>query len=234
MFRISSGLISQLVNVLACEGLDTERLCQQAGIDKGKLKSRGGFVDTANLVKLAEISSKECGVSHIGLRAYEDFLPGVFQLVGYVMLSSHCLMEGLEYLVKYSDLLGNGFSVGLDDEGGGVRIWAVVYQESETTASHVLQDIGVSSLLGFLRWVLAGKELVIDEVVFSYREPADVSEHVRLFGSKVKFGGGRTSVVLGKRMLLEPLSTADEGLLLMHDSFARSQVDRLQIGRAHV
>ncbi|WP_213148862.1 AraC family transcriptional regulator [Pseudomonas aeruginosa] len=228
MFRISSGLISQLVNVLKCEGLDTERLCREAGVDRNKLQGTGGFFDSDDLVRLADISAKECGVAHIGLRAYQDFLPGVFQLVGYVMLSSHSLMEGLEYLVKYSELIGNGLIVGMDDEGGGVRIWSVVYQEDKVEASHVLQDIAVSSLLGFLKWVLGGREVLVDEVVFSYEKPLDISEHIRLFGSNVKFGAGRTSIVLDKKVLLEPLSTADEGLLMMHDNFARSQLDRLR------
>ena len=228
MFRISSGLISQLVNVLRCEGLDAERLCQEAGIDRNKLLGVGGFFDSDDLVRLAEISARECGVAHIGLRAYDDFLPGVFQLVGYVMLSSHCLMEGLEYLVKYSELIGNGFVVGLDDEGDGVRIWSMDYQENETPGAHVLQDIAVSSLLGFLKWVLGGRDLSFREVAFSYQKPVDVAEHTRLFGENVSFGEARTSVVLDKNMLLEPLSTADEGLLLMHDNFARSQVDRLR------
>lgn len=59
MFRISSGLISQLVNVLRCEGLDAERLCQEAGIDRNKLLGVGGFFDSDDLVRLAEISARE-------------------------------------------------------------------------------------------------------------------------------------------------------------------------------
>lgn len=123
MSRISAGLAAQLVNFLASQNLDTVRLCKESGIIIDELRSPSKFISRSSVLRLMELAEIESGNPDIGLKAYQHLLPGAFQLVGYAMISSANLKDALLALVRFSTLLGNGFTVNLTQEEDGIRLW---------------------------------------------------------------------------------------------------------------
>ncbi|HCF7642387.1 TPA: AraC family transcriptional regulator ligand-binding domain-containing protein, partial [Pseudomonas aeruginosa] len=99
MSRISAGLTAQLVSFLSSENLDTERLCKEVGIAIDELRSSNKFIPRSSALRLMELAEIESGNPDIGLKAYQHFLPGAFQLVGYAMISSANLKDALQVLV---------------------------------------------------------------------------------------------------------------------------------------
>lgn len=227
MYRFSAGLAGQLVNMLEGEGLDSARLCREAGIDMSLIGRPDSFVLEADVFRLMELAERESGNPDIGLCAYWHFLPGGFQLVGYTMMSSPNLKQALDSLVRFSPLLGDGFRLGLEPEGEGQRIWGSICP-NDRPRPRVFEDACIASLLGFCRWLTGGSLPPLQEVEFTYPEPEGTSEHRRLFNCNLRFGARRNSLLFDRQGLLRPLSSANEALALLHGRLAEHQIDQLQ------
>ncbi len=228
MYKVSGGFISQLVNVLEGVGLDSSQLCREAGIDRDSLGHPGSFVLRADAYRLLELAAEASGNPNIGLRAYRHFLPGGLDLVGYVMMSSPNLQQALESLVRFSPLLGSGFTVGLSQEGDGQRLWINHHMEDGQGVMQQMEDAAISALLGFCSWVTGGSLPPLREIEFTYPTPEGCVEHQQLFGCTLRFNAGRSSILFDRRGLLDPLSTANEELALLHGRFAEHRIDQLQ------
>lgn len=230
MSRIGAGLADQLAKILASENLDAERLCKEAGMVASKLKSSSRFVSKSSVLRLMELAELESGNPDIGLKAYQNLLPGAFQLVGYAMASSANLKEALQSLVRFSTLLGNGFTVGLDQEADGMRLWHIETPGNNAKKPRSFDDAILASTLGLCRWIAGGKLLTIREVELNYPAPQNISEHQRVFGCPLLFGKNRNSILFDHQTLSLPLSTANETLALLHESLAEHQKHFLNNG----
>ncbi|TLX56489.1 AraC family transcriptional regulator [Stutzerimonas nosocomialis] len=226
MYRISTSFVAQLANSLASEGLDSARLCREAGIDLRTLGHPDRFVLRVDAYRLMSLAERESGNPDIGLRAYRHVLPGGFQLVGYTMMSSPNLRGALESLVRYAPLIGNGFTVGLAKEGECQRLWGLS-DPADGPAPRTFQDAGLASMLGFCRWLTGGSLPRLREIEFTYPEPADTSEHQQVFGCLLRFGAARNSILFDQQALSHPLSTANEALSLLHGRFAEHRMGQL-------
>ncbi|MCW4646462.1 AraC family transcriptional regulator [Pseudomonas aeruginosa] len=227
--RVSTGFVSQLTNMLEGEGLDSTRLCWEAGLDAYLLRSPDGFVPRSNVFCLIALAEQASGNPDIGLSACRHFLPGSLQLVGYVMMSSPNLKRALESMVQFFPLLGSGVTIGLTDEGDGLRFWGVDLPDEAELASRprAFEDAAMASILGFCRWLTGGHLPRLREIEFTYTEPMDTTEHRRLFDCELRFDALRNSILFDRRALLQPLSTANEALALLHGRFAEHRIGQL-------
>jgi len=228
MYRISTGMLSQVVNLLKAEGLDAIGLCRAAGVDLTRLREDGGFFPRSTYFHLTNLAQQLSDNPDLGLKAYQHFLPGSFQLVGYTMMSSPNLLEAFKALVHYAPLLGSGAALGLQREDNRLRLCAEVLPEPGSAMwCRVAEDIGCSSVLGFSRWLTGGTLPRIREIVFTYPEPEDTILHQALFDCDLIFGADRSSIVFDLAALKAPLGTANEALALLHRQFAEYCVGQL-------
>ena len=122
MYRMSSGYASVLVNTLSAQGLDVASLCQEAGLDMKIANKPGAFCERRAIYRLWDLAAQASGDPDIGLKAYGSFHPGSFQIVGYTMMSSLNLKKALERLVRFSPLIGTGFSLFFTSEQQNYRL----------------------------------------------------------------------------------------------------------------
>ena len=227
MFRMSSGYANVLVTTLSAEGLDVASLCREAGLDLELAHTPGARCERRVLYRLWQLAAQAAGDPDIGLKAYGHFHPGTFQIVGYTMMSSLNLKLALERLVRFSPLIGTGFSLFFVPEQEHFRLASLDHQQPGSIKPRQYVDAGLASLLGFCRWLGDGKLPQPLSVEFSYPEPADTSEHRRLFGCDLQFGSAYDSILFDGQEILRPLSMANEALAVLHDSFAEAQLDLL-------
>ncbi|WP_160107732.1 AraC family transcriptional regulator ligand-binding domain-containing protein [Pseudomonas izuensis] len=227
MYRMSSGYASVLANTFLAQGLDVARLCEEAGLDIRFVNEPGAFCDRSIIYRLWDLAAQASDDPNIGLKAYGNFHPSSFQIVGYTMMSSSNLKRALERLVRFSPLIGTGFSLFLVREQQHYRLASLDHQQSGSVKPRQYTDAGLSSLLGFCHWLAGGKSPQPLSVEFTYPEPEDTSEHQRLFGCPLKFGSAYDSILFDGQELLSPLSMANEALATLHDSFAVAQLDLL-------
>ncbi|ELF6204778.1 TPA: AraC family transcriptional regulator [Pseudomonas putida] len=229
MYTISSGFISQLVNLLEGEGLDSSALCRQAGIDTAVLGHMDCFVRRNKVYRLMALAEERSGNPALGLRVCRHLLPGAFQLVGYVMMSSANLRQAIESMVQFSPLLGSGLTLGLAEEGGGLRLWLADKPGAVVAKPRSLEDSGLASVLGFCRWLTGNRMPQWREVVFCYPQPADISEHRRVFECDLRFGALNSSILFDRKALQLPLCSSNEALAMLHGDLARHRMEQLRI-----
>jgi AraC-like DNA-binding protein len=224
---MSSGYANVLVNTLSAEGLDVASLCREAGLDLNLANTPGALCERRVIYRLWQLAAQASGDPDIGLKAYGHFHPGSFQIVGYAMMSSLNLKCALERLVRFSPLIGSGFSLFFVAQQQHFRLASLDHQQSGSIKPRQYVDAGLASLLGFCRWLGDGKLPQPLSVEFSYAQPADISEHQRLFGCNLQFGSAYDSILFDGQEILRPLTMANEALAVLHDSFAEAQLDLL-------
>nr|WP_256576992.1 MULTISPECIES: AraC family transcriptional regulator [unclassified Pseudomonas] len=224
---MSSGYAGVLAKTLLAQGLDFASLCEEAGLDVTLVNKPGVFCERSVIYRLWDLAAQASDDPNIGLKAYGNFHPSVFQIVGYTMMSSSNLKRALERLVRFSPLISTGFSLFFIREQQNYRLAALDHQQHGSVRPRQHTDAGLASLLGFCRWLAGGKLPQPLSVEFAYPEPEDTSEHQRLFGCPLRFGAAYDSIVFDGQELLSPLSMANEALATLHDSFAEAQLDLL-------
>ncbi|MDB5983080.1 MAG: AraC family transcriptional regulator [Pseudomonas sp.] len=227
MYRVSTGYANVLVNTLLAEDLDTDSLCQEAGLDMSTLSLPAAFCRRSTIYRLWDLAARASGDPDIGFKAYGHVHPGSFQIVGYTMMSSLNLKRALERLVRFSPLIGTGFSLFFVQEQENYRLSGLDLQQYDSVKPRQYTDAGLASLLGFCRWLTGGNLPQPLSVEFTYLEPEDTSEHERLFGCPLVFGAAYDSILFDGRELLNPLSMANEALAILHDSVAEAQLELL-------
>ncbi|MBD9600321.1 AraC family transcriptional regulator [Pseudomonas sp. PDM10] len=227
MYRMSSGYASVLVNTLLAQGLDVASLCQEAELDMKLANKPGAFCERRAIYRLWDLAAQASGDPDIGLKAYGSFHPGSFQIVGYTMMSSLNLKNALERLVRFSPLIGTGFSLFFTSEQQNYRLSGLDHQQKGSIKPRQYTDAALASLLGFCRKLAGGNAPQPLSVGFSYPEPEDTTEHRRLFGCDLHFNAPYDSILFDSEELMRPLSMANEALAVLHDSFAEAQLDLL-------
>ena len=227
MYRMSSGYARVLVNTLSAQGLDVDSLCQEAGLDIKRADIPGSFYERSTVYRLWELAAQASSDPNIGLKAYENFHPGIFQIVGYTMMSSLNLKKAFERLVHFSPLISTGFSLFFVQEQQHYRLAALDHHQRGSIKPRQYTDASLGSLLGICRWLSEGKSPQPLSVEFSYPQPEDICEHQRLFGCELRFGAAYDSILFDGQELLRPLSMANEALAMLHDSFAEAQLELL-------
>jgi AraC-like DNA-binding protein len=224
---MSSGYASVLVNTLLAQGLDVASLCQEAELDMKLANKPGAFCERRAIYRLWDLAAQASGDPDIGLKAYGSFHPGSFQIVGYTMMSSLNLKNALERLVRFSPLIGTGFSLFFTSEQQNYRLSGLDHQQKGSIKPRQYTDAALASLLGFCRKLAGGNAPQPLSVGFTYPEPEDTTEHRRLFGCDLHFNAPYDSILFDSEELMRPLSMANEALAVLHDSFAEAQLDLL-------
>ena len=129
MYRMSSGYARVLVNTLSAQGLDVDSLCQEAGLDIKRADIPGLFYERSTVYRLWDLAAQASSDPNIGLKAYENFHPGIFQIVGYTMMSSLNLKKAFERLVHFSPLISTGFSLFFVQEQQHYRLAALDHHQ---------------------------------------------------------------------------------------------------------
>ncbi|VVO44888.1 AraC family transcriptional regulator [Pseudomonas fluorescens] len=227
MYKLSTGYASVALNTLAAQELDVDRLCHEAGLDIAREALPGSFVERSTIYHLWDRAAQASGDPNIGLKAYETFHPGAFQIIGYTMMSSMNLQKALERLVHFSPLIGTGFTLFIVQEQQHYRLTALDHHQSGSIKPRQYTDASLATLLSFCRWLSGSNSPQPLSVEFSYPQPEDIHEHLRLFGCELRFGASHDSILFDSEELLRPLRMANEALAQIHESYANAQLELL-------
>ncbi|VVO15881.1 AraC family transcriptional regulator [Pseudomonas fluorescens] len=227
MYRMSAGYACVLMKMLSAQGLDVDRLCQESGLDRQLAAIPGSFCERSTIYRLLDLAAQASGDPNIGLRSAEHFHPGMFQIVGYTMMSSSNLKNAFERLTHFSPLIGTGFTMLVVQEQQHYRLATFDHHQRGSIKPRQYTDASLAALLGVYRWLSGSKSLRPLSVEFSYPQPKDIHEHQQLFGCELRFGAAYDSILFDGEELLRPLRMANEALAKLHESYANGQLDLL-------
>lgn len=203
-------------------GVPRERLASEAGIDLSQAGSGTGFEALANAY---EAAARLTGDPAFGLHLGERTAPRTYGLLGHLVANSATLGEALSNLASYQGIWSQAAGFRLERRRGRLtlRYWQTGGLHPERRRQESEQML--CALITAIRSAV-GERLAPVEVRFEHSEPADRSEHLRIFGGRLLFGAATTELTLDTAILDRPFPEADAALVRL----VRDQAE-IELGR---
>jgi len=184
-------------------------MLQNEGVEASLVKEPEARLPHAVVIRLWEAAVRITGDRDLGLHAAEAIQPGDFGAIDYVARTSQTFGAGYARLARYYAVLNDGAELTLEILGDRAML-----AHRLSYASGVPRQIS-EYVLGCLLVVFrqaTGLDWRPLEVRFPHQEPADTSEHRRVFRAPLLFGYSRSELVIPRNLLDAPLLRADPAL----------------------
>jgi AraC-like DNA-binding protein len=227
---VSIRSVRPVLGYLASRGYDAGALWRAAGtgaIDTDDPEARIPHDAAVALWQTAEHLSADV---NIGLHAAEWIRPGMMGALEYAVQTCATLGEGLERLARYHRVLHDAAEVRFELRGDG----AVLSHRLPLPggAPRQISEYIVAGWLIALRRICASDWAPL-EVRFPHAEPADVSEHRRLFAAPLLFGHERSELQIPRAVINRPLPAADPTLQQIVEAQVGTLIERLPSADAY-
>jgi len=224
MGDISSAITLALLEGAARSGIPREQLIAAAGLDATLLDADTRLSYDVHRA-VWEAAERATGDPDLGLHIAEAVPTHRFGLVARTCLTSPDVGSALANLVRYSRLLRSDIAYSLDEEGDLVRFGFRMTVPPFVIPRHVAEWMMTIAWRGITRGSDAQSSLRV--VRFQHAEPADTSEHRRIFGGPVEFGQRRNELVLDQGALDLPVQESDPETLAHLEARAKQVLSRL-------
>jgi AraC-like DNA-binding protein len=221
MPKVTPSLAHFMIDALRSTGLDLDRLCLVAGLDVHALNFDESWVARDKLYRLYSLAAEASNDPNVGLLATSQVGPGIFDVVGYLMMSSATLRIALQHLVHFVALLDTSVTLSLQAQG-----------EQHRFAAHFLGSQkmprpfsdAVTTLIVRLCRMLTSPELKIRGLGVMHSIPADVSAYTQMFHCPMEFDATCYFILLDNADLEKPLASANKQLAPLHKMIAETSL----------
>lgn len=217
MPTVIPSLAHFMIDALRSTGLDIDRFCLAVGFQPHDLEVDEAWIPRVKLYRLYQLAAELSHDPDIGLRSTTQTGPGIFDVVGYVMMSSDTLQTALERLVHFVRLLDTSIAVSLHAEGEQHRLGCHFLDGYKVPRPY--GDASVAMMFGLCR-MLVGPALQLRGIGLMHSTPADVSAYAHTFNCPIEFGQPCYSIVLDNTDLERPLASANKQLAPLHEMVA--------------
>ena len=211
MPKVRAELVSTVLHFVAGAGGNPARVRSAAGLRAGDLLDPARLIDFDLLAAVLAHAAENLGDPSFGLHVGANFHLEGLGLLTYAVLNASTVEIGLQNLVRYLDSLVQGLRPELATKRGETTLKVAVGLK-RATARH-LQESGTLTLVRLLRRLVGDERWVPRAVVLAHARPADVDEHVRLFGVVPAFGGRYNELRFDAAILRHEVPDADRSLV---------------------
>lgn len=215
-----------IVQALELEGLEGSELFARLGLDHGLLADPDARIPQDQMTRLWELAVELSGNPSIGLSMARVIRPAHFNVVGFALLSSANLREGVARLVRYQRIIGEASDMTLVQSPESYTVELHIHGDS-VPAPRQSHDAALAYLLAFFRW-MTGSHIVPLQVSFAYPQPADTRAHEALFLCPLVFGAASYSMRFARGVMDAKLASGNATLAQMHDQFAGDYLARFE------
>ena len=203
---VTRGLLDRIV----AAGGDPDQILRTAGLQRSLLARPDGLIPTSAFACVLNEAARATGDDCFGLRFGEQFDPKDVGVLVYVVLNSPTFSDAVENLVRYIHIHNRGVIARFDVEGGlGYMRYVLGDPGLEIWRQH--NEFSMAVVLGCFR-IMAGAQSIPHSIEFAHEAPAEISEHARVFGCRVKFHCAWNALVFEKKYLERMATLADTKL----------------------
>ena len=206
-------------------GLSLDDLCERFEIAPATLQDIDGRVSAPVAVRVWEEVPVLCGDPDFGLHLAEKASLAAASVVGYIFQSSANLRDGLIRSVRYQRLLQDVKVTRIDPIEGGVCITHGTGPDDPPVPRHAV-EFGMAMGVVLAQQATRTNVQPID-VAFECPAPESVSEHLRIFGVRPRFGVAVNRLVFDDIALDRPIRTADSALCSLLERHASEMLARI-------
>jgi len=222
----SSSWALAIVQALELEGLKGPELFARLDMDYQLLSDPDARIAQDQMTALWGLAVELSGNPSVGLNMARVIRPGHFNVVGFALLSSVNLREGLARLVRYQRIIGEASDMTLQQSPDSYTIELHIHGD-KVPAPRQSHDAALAYLIGFFRW-MTGTHILPLQVTFAYEQPDDIRVHEALFQCPMVFGAPCFSMRFAREIMDARLASGNATLAQMHDQFAGDYLARFE------
>jgi AraC-like DNA-binding protein len=214
----SSAWMRGVANTLTAQGLDAAALFAEAGLSIEGLKDADRRWPTEEASRLWALAAERSGNPDVALFNPHLPRPDQYGVVGYVMMSSSDLREGLTRLIRYLCIVSDAATITLEQGMGGRWVKLELYG-GECHIPRQRYDYGLLTLLTFCRWMLS-RPLRPLAAAFRHPVPMSIAAYNEAFNAPLEFDAKFNGFLVSNEDLTCKLPTALPELAELHDRIA--------------
>lgn len=222
----SSNWALAIVQALELEGLVGEDLFAQLGMNYALLSDPDARIPQDQMTRLWDLAVQLSSNPAIGLNMARVVRPAHFSVVGFALLSSTNLREGVARLVRYQRIIGEASDMSLSQSPDSYTMELHIHGDT-VPAPRQSHDAALAYMLAFFRW-MTGEHIVPLQMSFAYPQPADISPYEALFQCSLVFGSSHYSMSFARSVMDARLASGNATLAQMHDQFAGDYLARFE------
>lgn len=199
-------------------GADWEAILGECAIDPAALLDPEARIPQPSFDRVWVAAAARTGDPCIGLHAGEKIQPRAVNVLGYLVLSSATLGEGLTRVARYQRLVSGRtlLEVGEDDPVARIELTG---EDPDPEGRAILAEYTAMLAVAFLGWV-ADQPIAPLEASFAHAPRGPAEEYARALRCPVKLGAARSELVFAKSSLELPSAHANPSIASLTDAFA--------------
>ena len=173
-------------------GIDPAPLFLESGIDPEMLFDTGARITARQFSDVEARAIELSGDPHFGITNAEYARPTHLGALGFAWLASSSLREAFERMSRFSRVIQDRLTIGLEDDGDRYRVNIDANREFPNPV--IREDGQLAATLKFCR-VIYGSDLNPLEVSMRHEQPDDTSAYYAYFRCPVQFGCDKTQLL---------------------------------------
>jgi AraC-like DNA-binding protein len=218
----SSAWLRGVIQIFATQGVDAQRLFDEAGVDMARLKHPHMRFSADEVSRLWRLAVEWTGQPALALDRQLAARHINFDIAAQAMWPGPDLRSGLQALARYLHLIGDAAEFSLEPELGGA--WMVLAHGLDGASPRQRVEFGMLTLLMLCRRV-THRPVRPQAVEFAFPEPQDYHPYRMAFGGPLRFGQPTHRMLLGDEDLALPLPTSPS-LFALHEQVIEERLAR--------
>lgn len=223
-----SSWVRGMVEAIELDGLDGRALFAELGLDYRALDDPDARFPQDAMSRLWQRAVTLSGNPAIALNIARVHTPA-FPVLGYALMSSRNLGEGLERLERYQRIIAEGADLSFRRLPEGC-LFSVRVHGDRLPPPRQSAECSLASLIALVRWI-TGRHLKPLEVRLAGEPPLDATPYQALFEAPLSFGHGQCALLFSHADMSAALPTANAELARLHDRFAGDYLARFASSR---
>ena len=203
-------------------GADWRAIFQSCGIDPAAIADTEARFARSSYDQLWPAAAKWTGDAGIGLHVGEQIHPHAVNILGYLLMSSSTVGEGLERVIHYHRVITGENWIEVEKRPSSMLIRLISGQLPEEARALHTEYIALL-LLKLLSWI-TGDDVRATEVRFTHPRLADEGEYQRALQCSVRFQCPENTLLLSGADVVRPSLNANPEIARIHQEFAEHQL----------
>lgn len=227
--RIWSSVVRGLIVPLAEHDIDSAALLDCVGITEGDLQKPHGKIALRKYLQFIDEASIWAEDPLLGLRLARSAGPETLGAIGFLFLASRTLVEALNNICQYINLMQDVTRVTLTHNAQNI-IYS--YEIFDVESPGMRQDVEFSiALTSRLIRIYGGPAVSLSQVRFRHAAAGPVETYERLLAAPTRFNQPSNSLVVSARLGQLRGNVLDHGLSRILQTFLDSELEKRQ--RSH-
>lgn len=226
--QISISMVYPIMKTVVRLGFDSDAFCRYASFDAALLRDPEARIAGEELERLMREAAAYTGDAHFGLR--QGMLTEVSDLgvLGYVIMHSATIGDGLAAYRRYNDILCSGYTMEWESGPRETTLRFVAEGPAKRFARHCAEDMAASVYR--LMTGMSNRNIALADVSFRHAPPGGAEPYMPVFGRAPRFEAGADALRFDREVLAYPVLYADPKLRSVFEETAGKTKAKLMQG----